>query len=78
MKKLIVLNERWINSIMTDEEVGLVPKCLATLNDWKVATSELLKQTQNDMIDKISMAEKQLLDHNIGKGLRRMNKTMSE
>jgi hypothetical protein len=30
------------------------------------------------MIDKIRLAEKQILDHNFGKSLRRMNKTMSE
>jgi hypothetical protein len=64
MRKLINLNERWIASITTDEEASLIPRCVASLNDWKVATSELMKKTVSDLVDKVSTQEALQLKQN--------------
>jgi hypothetical protein len=73
LKELIKLNEKWISSITTDEEAGLIPKCLATLNDWKVATSEMMKKTVSDLVDKVSKQEALQLKQNVKTELERIN-----
>jgi hypothetical protein len=39
--------------VLTDEEAALMPNCLAALNDWKVATTAVLRRIMKGMMDKI-------------------------
>jgi hypothetical protein len=78
MKELIKLNEKWIAPVTTDEEAGLIPRRLTTLNYWKVATSELMKKTAADLADKVNEKEAKQIKANVLIALERMNKKMAK
>jgi hypothetical protein len=65
-------------TITTADEAGLIPSCLATLNDWKVATSELMKKTAADLADKVNEEEAKQIKTNVIIALERMNKKMAK
>jgi hypothetical protein len=51
MKELIQLNGKIFSSITTDEEAALISKCLASLNNWKMATTDMLRKAMMDLFE---------------------------
>jgi hypothetical protein len=76
MKELIRRDERIATKITLDDELALIPKCGETLDDWKVLTTEMLRKTLPDMMDKLKAEEATQVEANLRTATNRLNETM--